>query len=230
MDYDSRLSKRAIDDSSRSRMSLYVMHASEDQVRSLFSNISLVETIMSEDKESHPYDAAMEVENLVAPTNEGLTAVHSVVFRDWTSTEACLAMINELCATKGSADRSGVRHDINATDSQGRTSLYLAVAMNNIEAVSALLSFGASCSIADHKGLTPLKMGCLLGRESAVKILLSHNIDEIDFDVLLSLGSNHSGIVDIIKDHFKQPKKEEISRFFDPLAALRVLRKNLKRP
>jgi ankyrin repeat protein len=62
--------------------------------------------------------------------------------------------------------------DINATDDDGATALYLAALNGNDDVVKALINQGANVNVADHKGWTPLMSATKKGHLTTVQALL----------------------------------------------------------
>jgi ankyrin repeat protein len=64
------------------------------------------------------------------------------------------------------------RCPVNARDAEGRTALFLAAQLGNVDALSALLAAGADPSIADAAGCPPLLAAELAGADAAVGVLV----------------------------------------------------------
>jgi len=64
-------------------------------------------------------------------------------------------------------------HDVNATDSSGRTALIEAAWAGHADVVKCLVEKGAKVTIADNAGFTPLMRACEDGNTQVISYLIS---------------------------------------------------------
>ena len=66
------------------------------------------------------------------------------------------------------------QRDVNATDSKGRTALFLAASFNRYELIEVLLTSGCDVNVADPLGNTPLHEAAEKGNTDIVRMLAKH--------------------------------------------------------
>ena len=119
-------------------------------------------------------------------------------------------------AVRDGADLAGfLPHDANQTDETGMSPLHLAVDMEQIEAVRALLAAGAKTDAVDAQRSTPLHYAALLGSDELVTLLLSHGAEALAKDEdgktasTLARGEGHSALADRLLVAMAEPARED---------------------
>ena len=107
----------------------------------------------------------------VAPDDVGQTPLHIAV---------------ESCTDAGFIEQLIPGEDIDATDAQGRTALWDAVAAGKTEIVERLLARGAKPDIADANGLAPLHVAAAAGDAKSLQHLIDGGADR---NVLTATGN-----------------------------------------
>ena len=69
---------------------------------------------------------------------------------------------------------SVTEHDVNATDSKGRSALFLAASLNRYELIEVLLTSGSDINVSDPLGNTALHEAAEKGHTDIVRMLAKH--------------------------------------------------------
>ena len=88
---------------------------------------------------------------------------------------------------------SVTEHDVNATDSKGRSALFLAASLNRYELIEVLLTSGSDINVSDPLGNTALHEAAEKGHTDIVRMLAKHG--KCTLTLKGSLTTNSSAFV-----------------------------------
>lgn len=190
-----RLGLRASDERSSSRL---IPLCSYLQVPELMDYLQSPEfqPISSDETTGAPVPPDELLKVFLPDEHDQSTCIHALAQRrSFSSVFACLEFLSIL------SNVPGVPSLVNATDAMGHTPLHLAATLNNIFPLHAFLKWGADLDTRDHRGMTALDIGCLLGHIDIVKVLLEASSPGLDCQRLMLLAASHSDVIALLQEH-----------------------------